>query len=141
MISDELKKTVERLNNQGKNRFSHGATAEQIAAFEKQNKVTFPTKFREWLLFSDGGECFLPAGVQLYGVSHKPLIDVNDNDRPDDSYIVIGALASGDPILCERKGERISIYNREADRIESDETYPDFFSFLGDLFNLLGIGE
>ena len=47
----------------------------------------------------------MPAGVQLYGVSHKPLIDVNDNDRPDDSYIVIGALASGDPILCERKGE------------------------------------
>lgn len=83
----------------------------------------------------------MPAGVQFYGVSRKPLIDVNDNNTPDDSYIVIGALASGDPVLCERKGERISIYNREADRIESDETYPDFFSFLSDLYNLLGIGE
>lgn len=141
MLSDELKKIVEQLVNQGKTNFPDGAAEGQIAAFEKQNKITFPPKFREWLLFSDGGECFLPAGVQFYGVSHKPLIDVNDNDRPDDTYIVIGALASGDPILCERKGERISIYNREAGRIESDETYPDFFSFLGDLYNLLGIGE
>ncbi len=97
-------------------------------------------KFKEWLLFTDGGECFLPAGIQLYGVAHKPLIDVNYDDKPDDKYIVIGALSSGDPILCEKSGEQISIYNHEAGKIESDETYADFYAFLNDLYELLGIG-
>ena len=65
--------------------FFEAATEEQISEFEKKNKLTLSSKFKEWLLFSDGGECFLPAGVQFYGVAHKPLIDVNDNNRPDDS--------------------------------------------------------
>lgn len=38
----------------------------------------------------------------MYGVAHKPLIDIEDNDRPDDNYTVIGALASGDSILCKK---------------------------------------
>ena len=32
-------------------------------------------------MFSDGGEFFLPAGVQMYGVAHKPLINVKEDDR------------------------------------------------------------
>ena len=60
---------------------------------------------------------------------------------PDDKYIVIGALSTGDPILCERDGEKISIYNLEGGRIEEDEAYEDFYSFLKDLYDLLGIGE
>lgn len=71
----------------------------------------FPVEYKEWLQYSDGGECFLPAGIQLYGIAHKPFIDVNDNNRLDDKYLVIGALASGDPILCEKDSEQISIYN------------------------------
>ena len=66
---------------------------------------------------------------------------VDDDDRPDTTYIVIGALSSGDPILCKKSGEQISIYNHEAGRIESDEVYSDFFSFLNDLYELLGIGD
>ncbi|MDR1549512.1 MAG: SMI1/KNR4 family protein [Hungatella sp.] len=140
MISDELKNIVDQLNKQGKMRFLDGASEEQIALFEKEQKIILPLKFKEWLLFSDGGEYFLPAGIQLYGVAHKPLIDVNDEDRPDDKYIVIGALSSGDPIICEKTGEKISIYNQEVGRIESDETYADFYAFLNDLYELLGIG-
>ena len=140
MISDELKSIIDQLNKQGKMSFLDGATEEQIANFEKEHKIKLPLKFKEWLFFTDGGECFLPAGIQLYGVAHKPLIDVNDNDRPNDNYIVIGALASGDPILCEKSREQISIYNHEAGKIESDETYLDFFSFLNDLYGLLGLG-
>ena len=45
---------------------------------------------------------FLPAGVQFYGVAHKPVIDINEGDRPDDSYIIIGALSTRDLILCEK---------------------------------------
>lgn len=141
MISDELKNIVDTISEQGKMSFFDGVTEEQITRFEEENNVKLPTQYREWLTFSDGGECFLPAGVQFYGIEHKPIIDVNSADCPDDKYIVIGALSTGDPILCERDGEKISIYNLEGRRIEEDEAYEDFYSFLKDLYDLLGIGE
>ena len=140
MISKELSAIIEHIKPQGKMRFLDGATEFQIVEYEAKNNIKFPLRYREWLLFSDGGEFFLPAGVQMYGVAHKPIIDVSDDDRPNENYIVIGALASGDPILCEKNGERISIFNREAGRIESDETYEDFYVFLNDLYEMLGIG-
>lgn len=140
MISDKLQSLVEQLKQQGKMNFVDGSTEEQIEEFEKRNNLKLPLKYREWLLFSDGGEFFLPAGVQMYGVAHKPIINVSEDDRPSENYVVIGALASGDPILCEKSGERISIYNHEAGVIESDEIYEDFFAFLIDLYEILGIG-
>lgn len=140
MLSEELRNIVSRLNSLGKMRFMEEATREQVDFFEKEHDIKLPLKFKEWLLFSDGGECFLPAGIQLYGVAHKPLIDVNDSDRPNENYIVIGTLSSGDPVVCEKEGEQVSIYNHEAGKIESDETYHDFFCFLNSLDELLGIG-
>ena len=141
MISDELKGIIGQLKKQGKMRFLDATTEEQIAEFEEKSGFLLPLKYKEWLLFSDGGECFLPAGVQFYGIAHKPSIDVNDDDRPDDSYVVIGALSSGDPILYKKNEEKISIFNCEAGIIESDEIYDNFFAFLNDLHDLLGIGE
>lgn len=140
MISNELKAIIETLKDQGKMDFFEGATDEQITEFEKENNVELPEKYKEWLQFSDGGECFLPAGVQFYGVAHKPKINVNNDDRPSDKYFVIGALSTGDPILCEKEEETISIYNHEGGTIEADEVYKDFFAFLEDLYELLGIG-
>ena len=141
MISNELKKILDTITNQGKMRFLEGATEEQILAFENANGITLPVQYKEWLTYSDGGEFFLPAGVQFYGVAHKPVIDVNDNDRPSEDYIIVGALATGDPILCKKDGEQIAIYNHEAGRIEEDEVYQNFQAFLSDLYALLGIGE
>jgi len=141
MPSNELEKIIEQLkNSQGEMSFLTAATEEQIKHFEAEHSVNLPLKFKEWLLFSDGGECFLPAGIQLYGVAHRPVIDMNDDDRPDENYIMIGALSSGDPILCGKTGEQISIYNLEAGKIEEDEKYTDFFCFLSSLDELLGIG-
>ena len=140
MISDELKTIVDKLKEHDNMILPDGATEDQIAAFEKERGITLPAKYKEWLLAIDGGELHLPGGIQLYGVAHKPIIDVDDKDRPSDNYIVIGTLAMGDPILCEKTGERISIYNHEAGVIEDDETYPDFFSFMNDLDGILGIG-
>ena len=77
----------------------------------------------------------------MYGVVHKPQIDIGDDDRPDDSFIVLGALLTGDPILFKKNNEQISIYNHEADRIEKEETFEDFYAFLDKLYDLLGIGE
>lgn len=141
MISNELKKILDTITNQGKMRFLEGATEEQILDFENANGITLPVQYKEWLTYSDGGEFFLPAGVQFYGVAHKPVIDVNDNDRPSEDYIIVGALATGDPILCKKEGEQIAIYNHEAGRIEEDEVYQNFQAFLSDLYALLGIGE
>ena len=141
MISNELQQIVDKFKEQGKMAFLEAATQEKIDIFEKENDITLPVKYKEWLLFSDGGEFFLPAGIQLYGVEHKPVINVKNNDRPSDDYIVIGTLASGDPILCEKNGEKIAIYNQEGGRLEDDEIYDDFIAFLNDLHDLLGIGD
>ena len=141
MISDELKDIIEQLQKKGKMVFLEGETDEQIAKFEKGHEVALPEKYKEWLHHSDGGELFLPAGVQFYGVAHKPVIDVNEDDRPNDDYIVIGALASGDPVLCEKSGEKISIYDHETGGIDDELIYNDFFALLNDLYDLLGIGE
>ena len=141
MISEKLKAIVDRLSEQGKMAFLEGATEEQIGHFEKEHEVFLPAKYKEWLQYSDGGEFFLPAGLQLYGVAHKPLIDVEDNDRPNDNYIVIGALASGDPVLCEKSGERIAIFDNETGSIDDELVYDDFYALLNDLYDLLGIGE
>lgn len=140
MISEELKAIVDKFKEQGKMNFYEETTEEKILVFEKENDITFPSKYKEWLLFSDGGELFLPAGIQLYGVEHKPLIDVSDNSRPNEDYVVIGALASGDPILFKKDSEKIAIYNQAAGRIEEDEIYDNFIAFLNDLYDLLGIG-
>ena len=139
MISEELREIVEMLNEKGKMIFQEGATEEQIREFEQANDVQFPAQFREWLLFSDGGECYLPEGVQFYGVAHKPVIDVDDVECPDESYVVIGALGAGDPVLCEKDGDEILIYNLEGGRIEEDESFPDFFTFLRELGDVLGL--
>lgn len=119
--------------------FLPAATEAQIGEFENKQSCSLPIHYKKWLLHSDGGECYLPGGVQFYGVAHKPIIDVNDNDRPSDDYIVIGALSSGDPILYKKNSEQISIYNHEAEVIEDDETYTDFFAFLDNLDKILGI--
>lgn len=140
MVSDELKRIVDQLGEQGRMEFLEAAAEEDIEAFERKNGIRLPEKFREWLQFSDGGDLFLPAGIQLYGVKHKPIIDVDYDDRPDENYVVIGALAMGDPVVFEKGKEQISIYNHESDCIEEDETYADFFALLNDLYDLLGIG-
>ena len=140
-LGNELNNIVASIKSRGKTNFVNAATEEQIATFESIYNINLPLKLKTWLEFSDGGELFLPAGIQLYGVAHKPLINTNDNDRPSDKYIVIGALASGDPILCQSNRETISIYNHEVGRIEKDEVYSDFFAFLNDLYELLGIGD
>ena len=140
MVSEELRIIIENLSKQGKMSFLEATSEDITVAFEKENGITLPVRYKEWLQLSDGGEFFLPAGIQLYGVAHKPVIDVNNDSRPNEKYIVIGTLASGDPILCEKDSEKISIYNQEADRIEEDEVYEDFIAFLKDLYDLLGIG-
>lgn len=141
MENKDIQEIVAKLSPRGKMAFLPAASKEQVVEFENKNSISFPLKYKEWLQYSDGGELFLPAGIQFYGVAHKPLIDVNAEDRPSDNYVVIGALSSGDPILFEKKSEIIAIYNIEANRIEADEIYEDFAAFLNDIEGILGIED
>ena len=59
MLSEELKLIIGALEIQGKMAFLEATTEEKIADFEKEKGVTLPSKYKEWLLFSDGGELFL----------------------------------------------------------------------------------
>lgn len=140
-MPSEPEAVADLLRSQGQMSFVEPTTDEVIGAFETEHDLQLPSQLKRWLLVSDGGDFFLPAGFQLRGVAHLPLIDVADPDRPDDSYIVIGTLSSGDPVLCERSSERISIYNHEAGRIEDDETFADFFTFLTSLAAVVGVGD
>lgn len=45
--------------------FFDGVTEEQITRFEEENNVKLPTQYREWLTFSDGGECFCPLAYSF----------------------------------------------------------------------------
>lgn len=141
MISEDLKEIISQIKNNGNSSFLEAATEEQIEKFEKENDIKFPLKFKEWLLYSDGGDLYLPAGVQLRGVEHNPIIDLEDNDRPDDSFIVVGALASGEPVLFKKNEEKFYIYDHENQELDDDLTYEDFFALIKDLYDLLGIGE
>ena len=116
-----------------------GAKPEDIEKFEKENGVILPTQFKEWLMFADGGSLFLPGGPFFRSVSQKPFIDVNEPDRPNDNYVVIGFLSYGDPIMFEKGTQKIMIYDHEAGVIHDDEVYEDFNSFLKDYKNLFGI--
>lgn len=140
MVNTELSNIIKMFNSKGRMSFLPPATSEEIDDFEQRNGVRLPAQYKEWLLFSDGGDLFLPAGVQFYGVGHRPLIDLQNPVMPVGYYIVIGALSNGDPILCEQNDDTISIYNLEWGRIEKDETFPDFISFLKELELILGEG-
>lgn len=143
METNEAKILAEKLLEQGKDLFDfpEGATEEQITAFEKENGIALPVKFREWLLYADGGNFYLPAGVQIYGIAKNPFINVNDEDRPNDDYVVIGRMSWGEPVVFKKGGEEIDIYDHETGEIDDEVRYEDFFAFLKSLHGLLGIGE
>lgn len=140
MMSDQVQQIIAQWDPQEQMAFLEGATDDQLARFAADTTIVLPEQYKAWLQFSDGGECFLPAGVQFYGVAHKPLIDVRHTIEAGKRYVVIGALSNGDPIVCEKDSSKIAIYNQEGARFEDDEVYPDFFAFLQDLPAILGIG-
>lgn len=141
MVSERLRKTAGTLESQGTMNFLDPATPEQISEFERKNGITFPEQYREWLSFSDGGELFLPAGCQLYGVAHLPLIDPSDGNRPDDSWVAVGAMCSGDAVIFEKESGRFAVYFAEEGRLDDSLVYKDYFTFLGSLYDLLGMDE
>ena len=63
-------------------RLRPGATDAEISEFECGNGVVLPASFRSWLEISDGGRLFSPEGIELYGVVHPPLLELDDPYTP-----------------------------------------------------------
>ena len=91
-------------------KYVEGATSEEIKKFENENNVQLPYDYKEWLRMTDGGDIFLPGGFQFYGVTHKPLIDFDNKNKPNDTYVQIGAFCNGDPLLFRKGNQEILIY-------------------------------
>jgi hypothetical protein len=102
--------------------FEPGAIDEEIRQFEKNNDISLPELVKEWLRFTDGC-CLFNTTVQLYGISHKPYIDINPSAIEGD-YIEIGAFRFGDPICIVSNSQAIFQYG------ESVIEYADFKKFL-----------
>jgi hypothetical protein len=101
--------------------FFPGASNEEIAQFESDNDFTFPELFKEWLRFADG--CCMFNVIQLYGVSHNPLVEPRP-DGVEGNYICVGALCFGDAICFSDNSPKIIRYG------ETLIEYSDFNEFL-----------
>ena len=101
--------------------FFAGATDDEIAQFEVNNGVKFPELVKEWLRFTDG--CNMFNIVQLYGVSHKPFIEIKPEGVPGE-YIGIGALCFGDAVCFLEDSPKIIRYG------ETIIEYENFIEFL-----------
>lgn len=79
--------------------------------------------------------------MQFHGVAHRPLIDVSEDRRPGDNYIVVGVLCAGDTLLYEKGSDKFAVYFPEEGELDENLIYEDFYDFLTNLYDLLGIED
>ena len=131
---------LRELRSHGRIVTAPGAGEAELARFEAACGIRLPAPYRDWLQISDGGLLFPPAGLQLYGVAHKPLLSPADKGCPE-GYLPAGTMPYGDPILLEKETGRFALYNQERGEIAPEETFPDFLAFLDRLPALLGLED
>ncbi len=141
MDFDAWESKLEGLKKYGRIKTEPWVTAEDIRRFEERTGIRIPALYREWLQISDGGYLFPPAGLQLYGVSHRPLIQLAADIPADGVYAIAGAMPYGDPVLFKVGSEEFMLFNQEDGRIEPEEVFPDFSSFLDHIPSLLGLED
>ena len=129
---------LKELRTHGRVKTAPGAEPEELARFEAALGMRLPEPYREWLQLSDGGLLFPPAGLQLYGAAHRPLLSAEARGCPE-GYLMAGTMPYGDPVLMEKGSGRFLLYNQETGEIAPEETFPDFVSFLDHLPALLGL--
>jgi len=137
-----MKEIIEQFKEMPNMSFLPGVGAGEIADWEAENSVALPADYKEWLMFSDGGEIYIP-GMQLYGVSHKPLLSYyNQPDEREDlpeELFVLGEFGFGD-VLCFVKGES-AIVQWDHELWEEYMRWESFKDFLSEAEELFGEGS
>jgi len=134
-----MKGIIERFKELPGMSFIPAASEEEITIWEKENGVALPPDYREWLKFSDGGEIFIP-GMQLYGVTHKPLLSYFNRPEeretlPEELY-VLGEFGFGD-YLCFVRGED-AIVQWDHENWDEFMRWDSFKDFLPDAEEMFG---
>lgn len=138
---DAWENKLEKLKKYGRIKTEPWATVDDINSFEECTGICIPALYREWIQISDGGYLFPPAGLQLYGVSHHPLIHLAENVPADGVYAVVGEMPYGDPVLFKVGSEEFMLFNQEDGCIEQQEVFPDFSLFLDHIPSILGLED
>lgn len=98
----KLLKTCEKLEDDIKedcSEFSDPASPEEIAEWERENRITLPSSYKDWLMFSNGANIRNSAAV-FYSLNE---IISDSQDKPyniPDEYIVIGEMGGMGESLC-----------------------------------------
>ena len=110
--------------------FNRGATEKEIANFENKNRFAFSESVKDWLKYTDDC-CLFDSIVQLYGVVHTPLIEVNP-EGAQGGFIEIGAFNYGDSVCIASGQSKIFVCG------ETIIEHKNFEEFLG---YVIEIGE
>ena len=92
------------------------ATDDEITEWEKNNKITLPASYADWLKFSNGS--ILRGNVaEIYGLDR---IEDDIEYLPDD-YVVIGSLTGDGEIICFSKNGGTIFTDQHGDIIVYDD--------------------
>lgn len=133
-----MKELIQKLQNSTSRMFFvSGVSAEALDLYEQTQGIRLPGDYRQWLMFSNGGELFAP-GLVLLGIPAEKwnLATANtpesreEYELPEDLYI-IGTQNYGDPICFDR--ETFEIVQWDHETVEASSAWDSFRDFLENL--------
>ena len=136
-----MKELIQKLQNSTSRMFFVlGVSAEALDLYEQTQGIQLPEDYRQWLMFSNGGELFAP-GLVLLGIPAEKwnLATANTPEfreeygLPEDLYI-IGTQNYGDPICFDR--ETFEIVQWDHENAEASCAWDSFRDFLENLIEM-----
>lgn len=95
---EEILSLCQQLEDEGRTEFLPAATEEEITEWERQNRITIPESYKDWLRFSNGS-IILGSLAYLYSLKE---IKVDDKEYPLD-YVAIGEAIGDGVRICFSK--------------------------------------
>jgi len=113
-----IKKMCRLLSESRKSEFAPPATEKKISDWEKQNGITIPEQYREWLLLTEH--------AYIYGSRFELFFPEVYND---DDYIFIGEIIGDGEVLYFSKADD-TIYSDFEGEITEYKDFDDFLVYL-----------
>jgi len=118
------------------------ATQEAIAQYERQEGITLPAYYKEFLQFGNGGYMFGLSGPLFYGVDSESegyyLADgkeTRENYELPDTCCVVGYMSWGDPLCIDLETQEFVEWDHETwDAWEDSVRWASLFPFIDELF-------